>query len=380
MHQLAACHSGIPQGGFVHRRGYPHVMRVVSAGRKCSAKICIKNNSVSHAQPKGMNVIMLNNIKVAITCGYIGDHPCYQPFKDAGIIYEPVGIKTTYVEDLRDYDCILAGGEPFGKEILDQLPNLKLIMRHGTGYDAIDLDYASKIGVAAANTPGANADSVAEFALTLLLCVGQQIIPYNDACRGIGPWPQPMARALEGTVGIIGFGMIARSFVKFLSPFPIDGILAYDPYVEASVMEAHGVKKCELRDIQRQANIISVHAQALPENYRLLGRNFFEGMQNNVILVNTARGQLIDEDALCNALGSGKVIGAGLDVVDEENPWDHPMRKMPNVFLTPHVATNNLRCRIKVNEYAVSAILDFFSGKPVKSILNPEYIHGRRCI
>ena len=319
------------------------------------------------------------NIKVAITCGYLGEeHPCYQPFKDAGIEYQPFGFDRPYTETLKDYDCIFAGGEPFNKEILDGLPKLKFIMRHGTGYDAIDLDYASKLGIAAATTPGANADSVAEFALSLMLCVGQQLTQYNDACKGVGPWPPKMAQALEGTVGLVGFGMIARSLAKFLAPFPIDEILAYDPYVDDSVMKAHNVKKCGLRDIQKHANIISLHMPWTKETYRMIDGDFFNGLEKNIILVNTARGQLVDNDALCGALASGKVIAAGIDVLDGLAPPESPLYKLPNVVLTPHVATNNLRCRVKVNEFGVQAILDFFSGKPVKSVLNPDYIENAR--
>jgi D-3-phosphoglycerate dehydrogenase len=189
-----------------------------------------------------------------------------------------------------------------------------------------------------------------------------------------------MAIALEGTVGIIGFGMIARSLAKFLSVFPLDGILAYDPFVDASVMAAYGVKKCELKDIQRQANIISVHAPSLPETQRIISRDFLEGLENNIIFVNTARGQLVDEAALVDALNSGKVLAAGLDVLDEPGPPDKRLFTMPNVVITPHVATNNLRCRISVNKFCVQTTLDFFAGKPIKSLLNPAYKENARQI
>ena len=325
---------------------------------------------------------MLKNIRVAITCGWIGEHTCFQPMRDAGVEYTPIQLKdweNEYDAAMQDYDCILLGGERFDKKRFDKLPRLKLLMRHGTGYDAIDVGYASEIGVAVANTPGANADSVAQFALTLMMCVGQQIMQYNNACKGISAWPQKMAKVLEGTVGIIGFGMIGRRLAKLLTVFPVDKILAYDPYVDAAVMEAAGAEKCNLRDIQEKADIISIHAQSIPETYHMINKEFFDGLKKEIILINTSRGQLVDEIALIEALGSGKVSGAGLDVLEvEKYDRGNPLIFMPNVVVTPHVATNNLSCRISVNEFCSRAIVDFFSGRPVKSIVNPAYKKNAR--
>jgi phosphoglycerate dehydrogenase-like enzyme len=322
---------------------------------------------------------MFENIKVAITCGYIGEHECYQPLRDAGIEYRTLNDwNQPYTEALQYADCIFAGGERFNQKTFEAMPNLKFIIRHGIGYDAIDLEAASKAGVAVANLPGCSADSVAEFTLALLLAVNQKIVPYHHACTGKGPWPQEMARALEGTVGLIGFGAIARSFVKFTKPFPLDKIMAYDPYVNASVMKQHGVEKCELSDIRREADIISLHTPWTKETYQIINRDFLNGLEKKVTIINTARGQLIDNDALGEALENGKIIGAGLDVLDGLAPPESPLYKLPNVVLTPHVATNNLRCRIITNELGVQAILNFFSGKIVKSILNPAYIENAR--
>jgi D-3-phosphoglycerate dehydrogenase len=321
---------------------------------------------------------MAEKIKLAITCGYVGELECYRLLQEAGIEYAPVGFDKPYIEMVRGYDCVFAGGETFDRGIFEALPQLKFIIRHGIGYDAIDLDAASEAGVAVANLPGSNADSVGEFALALLLCAGQQIVPYNDACKGKGPWPSAMARSISGTVGLVGFGAIARSFAKYIKPFNIDKIIACDPYVGFDDMARLGVEKCEMHDIQREADIVSLHMPWTKETYHMIDAEFFNGLQKKIILVNTARGQLVDNDALCDALAKGMVEAAGIDVLDGLAPPGSPLYSLPNVVLTPHVATNNMQCRVRVNELGVKAVIDFFAKKPVPSILNPGYIKNAR--
>jgi len=324
--------------------------------------------------------------RVVVPCGWLGEgHPVFAPLAEAGIEcnpLEPEGpARKTYIERVKDYDCIVAGGEPFSREVLDQLPRLKFIQRHGAGYDAIDLDYAARLGIAVANTPGANAASVAEFALMLMLGACHRVLEFDRCVKGRTPWIKGLTcRALEGTVGLVGFGAIARALARLLTVFPVK-VMAYDPLVDAAVMRELGVEKCELDDIRRRANIISLHAQALPTTRHMIGREFLEGLEHEVILVNTARGSLIDEAALIDALTTGKVVSAGLDVRELE--WTSqanvdPLLSLPNVIITPHVATDNLRCRVTVNTMAVQNILHFFAGKPIQGLLNPTYKENAR--
>jgi len=158
-------------------------------------------------------------------------------------------------------------------------------------------------------------------------------------------------------------------------------MIACDPYMTAADMKALGVEKCELDDIRRHADFISIHAQATPETRHLISRPFLEGLQREVVLVNTARGSLIDEAALMDALTTGKVVSAGLDVRELE--WTpqantDPLLQLPNVIITPHIATNNLRCRVAVNNMAVQNILNFVNGKPLRGLLNPAYKENAR--
>ncbi|MCL2741344.1 MAG: hypothetical protein FWE70_04445 [Oscillospiraceae bacterium] len=325
---------------------------------------------------------MDRKLKVAVTCAgdvFMERPECGAPLAEAGIGYEAVSHwGGGYAERLKGYDCVIAGGEPFNKRVLDQMPDLKLIVRHGVGYDAVDHGYAAKLGIAAMNLPGCNSESVAEFALTLMLCVTHNVVGYH---AGIVGWPRhhTVDKAMEGTVGLIGFGAIARSLASMLRPFPFDRILAYDPYVDAGVMEGHGVVKCGLEDIRREADIISLHLPSMPETDRMVDGRFLSGLGKRAILINTARGALIDEEALIRALECGDLAGAGLDVTDPEPMApDSPLKGLPNVVLTPHVATNNLRVRIKVHTLASKAIVEFFSGGSPKGILNPGYAANAR--
>ena len=320
---------------------------------------------------------MKTSFRVTISCGWLdGNHPCFHPLAAAGIHYEPAKWPEFY-EHAKDFDCIQAGGEVYDKKVLDQLPRLKLIQRHGAGYDAIDLDYAAKLGIAVANTPGANAPAVAEFTLMLALAANQRL---REVTLPVADWSAfPMGRALEGTVGLVGFGHIARAFAKLLAVFPVK-IIACDPCVSAAEMAGLGVEKCTLADIRLRADTISVHAQATPATRHIISRDFLENLGRPVVLVNTSRGSLIDEPALIDALKSGRVLAAGLDVQDDDTPHpaDHPLFQLPNCVATPHIATNNLRCRVAVNTMAVQNIINFANGKPIAGLLNPDYINFQR--
>lgn len=225
------------------------------------------------------------------------------------------------------------------REVLDAT-DLTAVAKLGTGIDNVDLDAAAEYGVSVTYTPGINALSVAEHALGLALAVLRHTPMCGDILEA-GGWRDetPIGTQLSGsTVGIVGFGSIGSRFAGLLEGFNVD-MLAYDPYVEPEDGEILGVDFVGLDVLLTRADLVSVNAALTPETRGMLGPDEFALMKPSAVLVNTARGPVVKEDALLNALQSNTIAGAGLDVYEDE-PLDptSPLHEFDNVVLTPHVA------------------------------------------
>ena len=281
--------------------------------------------------------------------------------KKAGIEYvlNPHGRKLNkeeLISLLKDKDGVVAGTEAYPKEVLEQLPSLRIISRCGAGTDGIDKDYLKHTGITLSNTPDVHVTAVAELTLAGLLSLTRRI-SFNHASMVNGGWEKTMGRNLSGkTVGIVGFGKVGQAFVKLISNFDCN-VLVYDPYYTG---QAAGIAKVNsLQEIWSQSEIISLHIPSSPDTKNLINKDVLEKVKPNLLLVNTSRGELIDEAALTEFLVKNPQAGAYLDVFQQE-PYAGPLSKLPNVVVTPHIGTFTQETRVNMEVQAVMNLINFF--------------------
>jgi phosphoglycerate dehydrogenase-like enzyme len=274
---------------------------------------------------------------------------------------------------LEGIDASFASMDKFTAEVLGSAAaaNLKLISRWGVGYDAIDVPAATKQGVVIAYTPGLLNETVADFAFAMLLCLARRVhIGHADMRSGV--WTAVWGNDVFGkTLGILGCGRIGQAMARRAAGFNMR-LLGYDiaPSPEAAKL---GVKFVSLDELLAQSDFLSLHAALTPQNRGLLGEVQLRRMKPTAYLINAGRGALVDETALTKALHEGWIGGAALDAfVTEPLPADHPLRKAPNVLLTPHLASFGRETGERVSMTAAQAILDLMSGRKPQFVVDPQ--------
>lgn len=265
--------------------------------------------------------------------------------KHLELILNPFGRKLTALEVLeigKDADGILAGTEPLNRENLPNLKNLKVISRCGAGLDNVDLAEAKRLHIKVFNTPEAPVQAVAELTLGLILSLMRKISKVDCELKK-GNWYRPAGSLLTGkVVGIIGLGRIGKKVVSLLKPFGAK-ILFTDPNIKEKVCV--GARQCSLNELLSTANIITIHIPFSKENAFLLDAAKINLMKRSSILVNCARGGIIDEQSLVTALKTGKIAGAALDVFEKE-PYSGSLCELDNVILTSHIGSYTAETRI----------------------------------
>ena len=226
------------------------------------------------------------------------------------------------------------------KEYLAQFPNLKYILRAGVGLDNIDVAECKRRSVEVINAPGANANAVAEYVvLAVLLSLRQIDAQRRSLAKGTWRSSEHMGGELKGKVlGLIGCGNVGKAIAKKLSGWELNEIIGSDPFLSETELSAAGIRKVELPEVLATADIISLHVPLLPETKHLINEETLSQMKRGVLLVNAARGGVIDEGALVAAIKSGQVSGAVLDVLEEEPEVPSELRALDTVILTPHIA------------------------------------------
>lgn len=234
----------------------------------------------------------------------------------------------------------IAGLDTIDQGALAAADQLRVIARYGAGVDRIDLEAARSRGIIVTSTPSANAVSVAELAIGLMLALLRSI-PAAHMATQAGQWPRLSGVSLEGkVVGLIGFGAIGRHVARRLRGFDCT-IIAYDPAGDAALAQSLGVQLLAHDVVVGQADILSLHLPALPATRSMVNPAFLQMMKPGAFLINTARGELIDEEALAGALISGHLSGAALDAFSTEPPArENPLLHAPNVILTPHTGAH----------------------------------------
>jgi len=267
-------------------------------------------------------------------------------------------------------------------EVFDSLPNLRMIVRTGIGIDNVDSNAAAERGVVFCNTPDGPTESTAEHAVALLLAVAKRIIP-GHVGMSTGGWPPRsalMGTEVQGkTLGLVGLGRIGRRVAHICSAGLGMRVVGSDPFVSAEAAAQMGVELLSQDEVIAQADFLSLHAPSIPATYRMINRESIARMKTGAYLINVARGPLVDMDALVEALDSGKLAGAGIDVFDEEPPAaDYPIRFHPKVILTPHIASTTAEGRARIEQMAVDRVLEFFRGERPTDICNPQVWDRRR--
>jgi D-3-phosphoglycerate dehydrogenase len=267
------------------------------------------------------------------------------------VIYNPTGKPLTsaqVAELLPGIDGYIAGLDAIDANALKAANRLKVIARYGVGVDGVDLVVARQKGIVVTNTPGANSVSVAELALGLMLALARQIPEAVEAVRQ-GKWPRYAGLSLEGkTVGILGLGAIGKQLARRLAGFDCR-LIAYDPFGDPTVAKQLNVGLTSLEAVLAQADFLSLHLPLMPETRCLVNEAFLGKMKKGAFLVNTSRGEVVDEEALLKALQSGHLRGVGLDAFTVEPPDPkNPLLLLPQVIATPHLgamtdgATSNM--------------------------------------
>ena len=269
---------------------------------------------------------------------------------------------------------LYSGRRVLGGDNLPRIPHCGLILRVGSGTDNVDVPRATELGIVVANTPRANAEHVCDHTIAIMLAVQRQIVRHDRAMRrGRGDAMDPLPlRSLPGaTLGLVGFGRAPQRMATRLRGFEMR-IMAYDPFVSPDVMGSFGVTRVSLEALLAAADYVSLHCAYRPETHHILGREQMALMKPGAVLINTARGKLVDEGALLEALRTGHFAAAGLDVFhDEPLAPDHPLRRMENVVLTPHAAGHSAQFPDECYEEALSIFAGVAAGNWPATVVNP---------
>jgi D-3-phosphoglycerate dehydrogenase / 2-oxoglutarate reductase len=275
------------------------------------------------------------------------------------------------LDALRGIKAAVAGSEPYTRRVLQANPQLRVIARAGVGYDAVDVDAATELGMAVTITPGTNQDAVAEHAFSLILALAKSVIPQHlGTCKLL--WPRKPTLPLRGrTLGIAGLGRIGKAMALRGACFGMP-LLAYEPQPDLAFVVKHNITLVPIERLLAESDWLTLHMPATPASRHLINRRTLGLMKPTAFIINTARGSIIKEADLIEALQQGKLAGAGLDVFEEEPPADSPLLHMDNVVVTPHAAGVDLKSRDDMALSAAEAIISLSRGEwPAEKIVNP---------
>ncbi len=261
-------------------------------------------------------------------------------------------------------------------DLFKRCPNLLLLSTYGAGYDVCDLGDATAAGVAVVNQAGGNLEGVAEHALAMMLTVAKRLIVADRKVRRGEVTDRDVFKGTElkgKTVGIIGLGHVGGRLAALCKGLFECEVVAYDPYLSADQIAAKGAVKVDsLQDLAARSDFVSLNCPLTPETRGMVDASVFGAMRDGAIYVATARGYIHDEAALAQALQSGKLVGAGIDVWDiEPPPLDHPLLAMDNVILSPHTAGITVESRRNIAKIAAEQLIEIRDGKKPPRLLNP---------
>ncbi|MCD6373693.1 MAG: hydroxyacid dehydrogenase [Thermococcus sp.] len=287
--------------------------------------------------------------------------------KNAGfeIVYEEYPDEARLLELVGDVDAIIVRSKPkVTRKVIEAAPKLKVIGRAGVGLDNIELEAAKERGIKVVNSPGASSRSVAELAVALMFNVARKVA-FADRKMREGVWAkkQCMGIEVEGkTLGVVGFGRIGYEVAKIAKALGMN-LLLYDPYPNEERAKEVGGKFVSLEELLKESDVVTLHVPLIDATYHLINEERLKLMKPTAILINAARGAVVDTEALVKALQEGWIAGAGLDVFEEEPlPADHPLTKLDNVVLTPHIGASTVEAQMRAGVQVAEQIVEVLKG------------------
>lgn len=292
-----------------------------------------------------------------------------------GELPPPRDVLLSKIEDIEGLLCLLT--ERVDAEFLDHAPNLKVVANMAVGFDNIVVDECTKRGIPVGNTPGVLTDTTADMAWALLMSGARRIVEAMDYVRA-GKWKTWGPMLLMGqdvygaTLGIIGLGRIGQAVAKRAKGFDMR-ILYYDVRRQEDLEAEWGIEYADLDTVLRESDFITIHTVLIPETHHLIGPREFGLMKATAVLVNAARGPIVDTQALYEALKGGEICYAGLDVTEPEPiNMDNPLLELDNVIIAPHIASASVATRGKMAEMAARNVIAGLEGKRLPTCVNPE--------
>jgi D-3-phosphoglycerate dehydrogenase len=297
----------------------------------------------------------------------------------AEIDAEVVSLDTTdpdeVVERVPEVDALIVNKFEITDEVLDRLPNVAVVARYGSGYDNVDLDAATAHGVVVANVPNFCVDEAATHALTLALTCHRRVVQYDRAVRA-GEWDwtarADQIRFQRQTVGIVGFGSIGRRMAELVDGVGAD-LVVYSRSTGQAELSKYDAEKVTFDELLERSDVVSIHTALSEDTYHLFDAASFEAMKESAILVNTARGDIVDQDALHDALEGNEIALAGLDVLAEEPPApDEPLLGHDDVVVTPHFSWFSQSALDDLQRGVAEEVVRVLDGGRPKNVVNPS--------
>lgn len=274
---------------------------------------------------------------------------------------------------VRDADAVIVQFAPMTQRVIDSMGKCRIIVRYAIGVDNIDLDAATAKGIYVANVPDYSIDEVSNHAITLLMALSKKLIPLAASVKA-GLWDytisKPLYRMRDKTLGLIGFGRIPCMVAEKMRGFGVN-IQCYDPYIRKDLADKYGVMPVSLQTLLETSDYISVHCPLTKETYHMLNRDAFARMKNTALLINTARGPIVEEAALLEALQNQRIAGAALDVVEHEPiQKDSALLTLDNVIVTPHNAWYSEDAIATLQRSVAEEVVRVLTGHRPKNLVN----------
>lgn len=316
-------------------------------------------------------------MRIVNTCHYAKlpeNHPTWQRAINSSEIISSNKVNLTseeLLEFVNNADALITGTDFIKKDLIEKFPKcLKVISRPAVGYDRVDIGAAKKMGIKVCNAPGSNTSSVADLTFGLLISCARWIPENVSKCKNkIWETGKKGTSLYNKVLGILGLGAVGKAVALRAKGFEMK-ICAYDPYIDYVFCDKHNIKVVSIDELLAQSDFITLHLPLLKNTDHIIDLSTIDKMKDGVILINAARGGLIDHDALYSALSCGKIRCYGADVMEPEPPGDHPLLKLDNVFVTPHIGAHTTEALENMIDIALTNALDILEGKSCKNIVN----------
>jgi D-3-phosphoglycerate dehydrogenase len=292
--------------------------------------------------------------------------------------------KSSSPEDIlavaKDADAVLTTYAKVTGDMIPQMPRVKIIARFGIGVDNVDIPVATSKGIVVTRVPDYCLDEVSDHAMALLLALIRKI-PSSNARTQAGEWKMPAVvpiHRLRGTVlGLVAFGQIPQLVAPKAKAFGMR-VVTYDPYIPDEVLKRAGVERLEFDELVRISDYISIHTPLMPATHHLFNADVFSRMKPGAYIVNTARGPIIDEAALAQALDKKQIAGAALDVMEKEPPGSSPLFGRDNIIVTPHTSFYSEESLVDLQTKAAEEVVRVLTGQAPKNPVNPEALQAKQ--